>query len=85
MKNEELMTVAEAAKILGISRVAVFKRIKKGRIKATKMGRNYVISRKDLSVALKKTISPSQKEKIAQAVKKTVKEYGDVLKKLGNE
>ena len=85
MKNEELMTVSELAKILGISRVAVFKRIKKGNIKAIKVGRNYVIPTKALSAALKRTISTSQKERIEEAVKKTVKEYGDVLKMLGNE
>lgn len=85
MKNQELMTVSEAAKILGISRVAVFKRIKKGRLKATKVGRNYVISAKDLSSALKRTISYSEKQKVERAVKKVVDEYGDVLKKLGAE
>ena len=85
MKNKELMTVAEVAKILGISRVAVFKKIKKGVIKATKVGRNYVISTKDLSTSLKSTISDSHKEKIKEAVKKVVREYGDVLKMLGNE
>ena len=33
------------AKKLGISRIAVFKRIQKGQIKAIKIGRSYAISR----------------------------------------
>lgn len=85
MKNQDVITTAELAKILGISRIAVFKKIKLGKIKAVKIGRNYVIPIKTLSIALGKTISDAQKEEIDAAVRKTVKDYGDVLRLLGQE
>lgn len=46
--NKDFYTTAELARILGISRVAVFKRIKNGSIKAQKLGRNFVIFKKDI-------------------------------------
>ncbi len=42
----------EAAKILDISRIAVFQNIKAGKIKATQVGRNYIISKKELGNVL---------------------------------
>lgn len=85
MENKDVITTTELANILGISRVAVFKKIKKGEIRAIKIGRNYAIPIKALSIALGKTISESQKKEIEAAVKKTVKDYGDVLRLLGME
>lgn len=85
MKNKDFFSTAELAKILGISRVAVFNKIKKGKIKAVKVGRSFIIAKKDLEDILSVGISDSDKEKIDQAVKKTVKEYGETLKMLGNK
>lgn len=48
MAIKEFFTTNELAKILGVSRVAVFKKIKSGAIKAKKMGRNFVIYKKDI-------------------------------------
>lgn len=48
MELKEFYTTKELANLLGISRVAVFNRIKKGDIKAQKMGRNFVIFKKDI-------------------------------------
>lgn len=48
MKSKEFYTTAELAKMLKISRIAVFNKIKSGEIKAQKMGRNFVIFKKDL-------------------------------------
>lgn len=42
--KEEYISVAKAAEILGISRIAVFKKIQKGQLKAQKAGRSYVIA-----------------------------------------
>jgi excisionase family DNA binding protein len=85
MENKDFFSTAELAKVLGISRVAVFNRIKKGQIKAIKIGRSFVIAKKDLENILSIGISENDKEKINQAVKKTVKEYGETLKMLGNK
>ncbi len=48
MNQKDFYTTAELAKILGISRVAVFKKIKNGTIKAQKIGRNFVVFKKDI-------------------------------------
>ena len=42
------ISVAEAAELLGISRIAVFKKIQKGQLPAVKMGRSYAIDRLEL-------------------------------------
>lgn len=48
METKEFYTTKELAELLGISRIAVFNRIKKGSIRAQKMGRNFVIFKKDI-------------------------------------
>lgn len=83
--DKQLFSTIELAKILGISRIAVFKKIKSGEIKAKKVGRNFVISRSDLAEILGNTLSEEKKREIEKSVKKTVKEYGETLKLLGKE
>lgn len=83
MKNKGFLSTTELAKILGISRVAVWKKIKKGEIKAIKVGRNFVIDKRDLGGILNKELSKKEKLEIERAVKKTVKEYGETLRLLG--
>jgi len=85
MENKELITTAELAKILGISRIAVFKRIKRGQIKAIRVGRNFVIPKDSLPEVLGQVLSKKNKREIETAVKKTVREYGQTLRLLGNE
>jgi len=82
-KNEEYLSIPEAAKMLGVSRIAVYKKVKNGQIKAIRVGRNYAIPRKDILGAENAQISEARKEEIDKAVHKTVKEYGEVLKLLG--
>ena len=48
MNSDNFYTTSALAKLLGISRVAVFKKIKSGRIKAQKIGRNFVIFKQDI-------------------------------------
>jgi len=71
--------------MLGISRIAVFKRIKSGRIKATKVGRSFVIDKKDIVDIFGNVLSDKKKRNVEQAVEKTVKEYGETLRLLGRE
>lgn len=85
MENKDLITTSELAKILGISRIAVFKRIKLGQIKAIRVGKNFVIPKNSLPEVLGKILSEKNKREIEAAVKKTVKEYGQTLRLLGNE
>lgn len=89
IKNNKYISVAELAKKLGISRIAVFKRIQKGQINAEKVGRSYVISMDDVDnitgVNKHKNLTDDQKKDIKKAVKKIVKEYGETLRLLGQE
>jgi len=83
--EKQLLSTTEAAEILGVSRVAIFKKIKSGAIKARKIGRNFVIDKKELPAILGEVLSEEKKRNIEKAVKKTVKEYGETLKLLGKE
>jgi len=83
MENKKFISTIELAKILGVSRIAVYKRVKSGKIKAKKIGRNFAIDKKDLGGILGKKLTKQQKSEIERAVKKTVKEYGETLKLLG--
>lgn len=85
MPNKQFTTVAELGKILGISRIAVFKRIKKGQIKAMKIGRSYAIPRKNISDILGRSLSGEQKVRIDEAVDRLFREYGYTIRLLGRE
>jgi excisionase family DNA binding protein len=85
MKKSEYLTIPQLAKILGVSRIAVYRRVKKGQIKAVKIGRNFAIPQKQVAAILGKRLGQADKKEIDSAVKKTVKEYGRVLKLLGSE
>ena len=85
MDPQKYYTTAEAAKVLGVSRIAVFKKIKDGKIRAAKFGRNYLIPRKDILEIAGQVISPRRRKQIEAGVQKTIAEYSDVLRKLGKE
>lgn len=83
MEKNKYISIQELANILGISRIAVYKKVKKGRIKAIRIGRNFAIPKKCVANILGKVLNNKEKEFIDKAVKKTVREYGEVLKLLG--
>lgn len=85
MKNNQFLSTTELAKIIGVSRVTVFNGIKRGRIKAQRAGRNFVIDRSDLPEILKQIVSEKDRQQIEKAVKKTVKDYKETLRLLGRE
>lgn len=82
--GDRLISTSEAAKILGISRVAVFQKIKAGKIKAEKVGRNFVID-KVLLIGSIETPDENRKKEISKVVNDVLKDYGEVIKKLGKE
>lgn len=84
MKPNDYISTQEAAKIMGISRVAVFKKIKSGEIKAEKVGRVYIVDKNSLGGIYQK-ITPKEEKEVQKAVNKVVKEFGPALKKLGKE
>jgi excisionase family DNA binding protein len=84
-ENNQFFTTAELAALLNISRVAVFKKIKNGQIKAKKIGRNYFIPGESLKGVLHSDMTDKLKNEIKNGVKKVVEEYGETLKMLGKE
>ncbi len=80
-QSEDLLSTTQVAKILGVSRFAVFQRIKRGSLLAKKIGRNYLIRYGDLMGNL----NEKDKQTIEQAVKQAVEEYGEAFKLLGKE
>lgn len=84
MPQTRYISTIEAARRLGISRIAVFKKIKSGDIKANKIGRNYAVPVSEVERLTKLNMTEADKALIDRAVKKTVREYGETLKLLGN-
>lgn len=84
-QNKPFLTTSELSKLLGISRVSVFNRIKKGEIPAQKIGRNFIIQRNHLPTIMGQTMSNENKQQIETMVKKVVNEYGETLRLLGKE
>jgi excisionase family DNA binding protein len=85
MERDKYISIPQLAKILGISRIAVYNKVKKGQIKAVKIGRNFAIPKENVTDILGNTLTKKDKKEIDSAVKKTVREYGEVLKLLGRE
>jgi excisionase family DNA binding protein len=84
MNRPKLLSVKEVADLMGISRMTVVRKIKKGEIQAKKVGRSYVISQAQLP-SIYRPLSNSEKKEIDHAVQKVIDEYGEVLKRLGKE
>jgi excisionase family DNA binding protein len=85
MPRKEYITIPELAKLLGVSRIAIYNRVKKGQIPATKVGRTYIIEDQTIRDILGKEVTTKGKKRIDAAVRKTIREYGELLKLLGRE
>ncbi|MBI2982228.1 MAG: excisionase family DNA-binding protein [Deltaproteobacteria bacterium] len=83
MPNRPL-SVAEAARRIGLSRMQVIRKIKSGEISAQRVGRSYVIPEDGLPGIYRK-ITPSDKSQVERAVKRVLQEYGDAIRRLGRE
>ena len=78
-------STTEAAKILGVSRITVFNKIKSGQIKAAKIGHSFVIPKKNVLEAAGTLLTKEQKRGINKAVKRAVKQYEKTFRLLGKE
>lgn len=85
MTAQKYVTVRELADLLGVSRITIYKRVKKGLIPATKIGKTYLITDQAVAEVLGKKVTEEGKARIDAAVHRTVQEYGEVLKQLGKE
>ena len=82
---KKYITIPELAKLLGVSRGAIYKRVKKGEIPSIRPGREYLICDPDVQRILGKRMSKKDKDQVERAIRRTVDEYGDVLKWLSKE
>jgi excisionase family DNA binding protein len=85
MGKKEYVTIPQLAKILGISRIAVYKKVKAGEIKALRIGRIYAIPKRYLDSVMGKALGETAKKEIDKAIRKTIEDYGEVLRLLGQE
>jgi excisionase family DNA binding protein len=60
--SDKFYSTPEVAKILGISRIAVFKKIKSGKLKAMKVGKGYVVAKEDLMTHYRLKLKKAQKK-----------------------
>lgn len=84
MQHKDYISTIEAAEILGLSRTQVFRLAKAGKIPAVRIGRNFAIKKSDLGI-YGGELSAAEKRNIEESVDRVLKEYGDVIKKLGEE
>jgi excisionase family DNA binding protein len=85
MKKQEYLTIPQLAKMLGISRIAVYRKVRKGQIKARKIGRNYAIPREAFGISRGRPLSARAKKEIDAVIQRVVREYGETLRLLGRE
>ncbi len=85
MIKEKYLTIPQLAQLLGISRIAVYKKVKKGQIKAIKVGKTYLISDPDIAHILGKELGNTEKKRIDAGISQAIQEYGELLKRLGKE
>ena len=85
MVKKTYLTIPQLAKILGLSRIEVYRKVKKGQIRAIRAGRIYLIADHDVECILNKELTPEMKKQIDMGVAKVVREYGELLKRLGKE
>ncbi len=82
---QTFISTSELARLMGVSRQAILKKIKTGNIHAQKVGRNYIIPAEEFASAVGEFVSQKKKEEIERVVKKAVKEYRETLRLLGRE
>ena len=69
MVNEKYITIPQLAELLGLSRIEVYRRVRKGQIKAEKIGRMYVVKDKEVAYILGKKLTAKDKGQIEKAVR----------------
>lgn len=83
--TKKSLSIPELAGFLGVSRIAIFKRVKKGDINAEKIGGRYIIPYLEVKKILEEKIGRKEKDLLERVVKRAVKEYGETLKMLSRE
>ena len=79
------ITIPQLADMLNMSRFTVFKWVKSGKIKATKVGRTWIIDDPEVQRILKGRLTKKQEANIKTAVNTAVSTYSELFKKLSKE
>lgn len=82
VKRNIFLSVSQVSKILGLSRTHILRLIQKGEIPAEKVGRSYIVPEEGLP-GIYRPLSDKEQRQVHEAVDKTFREYGDVIRKLG--
>ena len=82
---KEYYSTTEVANIFRVSRITIFQWIKKGKIIAIKVGRNYVVPHSSIVEKLGETLGPEKKAEIEKAIDKAIKDYEQTFRMLGKE
>lgn len=84
IKEKELLSVTDVSQLLGISRTHVLRKIQAGEIKAEKIGKSYIIRRKNLP-GIHRPTDEMERKKVEEAIDKTMADFGEVIRKLGRK
>jgi excisionase family DNA binding protein len=79
---KDYISTSEAAKKLGVSRVTIFNRIKKGELAATKVGRNYIIPTNEIDES---GLTTKTKNELDNYINKVFNDYEETLQLLKDE
>ncbi len=83
--TEQWFTIPDLAEQMGLSRIAVYYKVKSGEIPARKIGRNYAISSRTVCNVLGQTLTKKDKDRIRLVVRLALKDYGEVFRWLARE
>ena len=83
--TKEYYSTIETANIFRVSRKTVFLWIKTGKIKAIKVGRNFIVPHSSIVEKLGKTLGIEKKAEIETSIDKAMKDFEQTFRKLGKE
>lgn len=82
---KEYYSTIEVANIFRVSRKTIFMWIKTGKIKATKVGRNFIVPHSSIIEKLGKTLGTEKKAEIEGSIDRAMKDYEQTFRQLGKE
>jgi len=82
---KEHYSTTEVANIFRVSRITVFNWIKTGKIKAVKVGRNFIVPHSSIVEKLGKTLGTEKKIEIEKSIDRAIKDYEQTFRQLGKE
>ena len=84
-KEKHFLTVIKAAKVMGVTRAAVYKKMQKGQIPFEKIYGRFLIPVEAVEGGVIRDLTEEGKAEIDKGVAKAMKEYGETLRLLGKE